>query len=181
MANAPTKFERQRAANILGAFALALTDKVSAAVKTAGLSNDTASAAVVQIGFEPGISIERLRNCLALSHSATVRLIDSLQAENLVSRERNAAVDSRVAVLKLTPKGKAQMRATLAARAEITEPIVQRLSAAEMSALLAILDKALPCIVEEGSDSDVVCRLCDLDSCPQDRCPVCPLGAATAG
>lgn len=178
MASPLSKKERERAANILGAFALALTDKVSTAVKAAGLSNDMASAAVIQIGFEPGISIERLRNSLGLSHSATVRLIDGLQAEGLVSRERNSALDSRVAVLMLTPKGKAQMRTTLAARAEITEPILRRMSSEEITALLAFLDKALPCVVEEGHDTDVVCRLCDIDACPQDRCPVCPQGAA---
>lgn len=166
------KAERKRTANILGAFALALTDKVTAAVHATGQSNDLASAALVQIGFEPGMSIEHLRSCLGLSHSATVRLIDGLQAKDLVSRSRNPALDSRVAALALTPSGRTAMRETLAARANIVDGIVGELSHEELAVLTRILEKSFPQIVEPGADEDVVCRLCDLDTCPQDKCPV---------
>lgn len=164
--------DRRRTANILGAFALALTDKMTAAVRDAAGHGDMASAAIVQIGSEPGLSIERLRLCLALSHSATVRLVDAIQAAGLVTRERNSARDSRVAILTLTPAGRAHMRAILAARSAIIEPVLARLSAGELSALVAILEKATPAVVASGPDQDVVCRLCDLHACPQHRCPV---------
>lgn len=173
MSEAAMSRERRRASNILGAFALGLTDKISATVRTAGQANDMASAALIQVGFEPGISIERLRNCLGLSHSATVRLIDGLETGGLVQRTRNPAVDSRVAVLMLTRAGKAQMRATLGARAQVTDPILARLSGSEVTTLLAILGKAFPEIVASERESDIVCRLCDLEACPQDRCPAC--------
>lgn len=171
------KAERKRVANVLGAFALALTDKMNAAVRDAGNCSDMASAAIIQIGFEPGLSIERLRSCLGLSHSATVRVVDQLQAEGLAKRERNPQGDSRVALLTLTVKGEAQMRETLAARDQIVEPILARLSSQEATSLLAILEKAMPAVVEPGADQDVVCRLCDLNACPQDTCPVLQCGA----
>ena len=84
------KSERKRAANVLAAFALALTDKVSASIRDAAGRSDMASAALIQIGFEPGMSIERLRLAVGLSHSAMVRVIDHLQADGLVKRERGS-------------------------------------------------------------------------------------------
>lgn len=170
----PLTHDRRRAANVLGAFALALTDKIEVAIREVGDCSDMTSAAIIQIGFEPGMSIERLRGCLGLSHSATVRLIDGIERDGLVARSRNPAVDSRVAVLALTSAGEALMKKTLAARATVTEPILARLSASEVTTLMAILDKALPHVVVPGADEDIVCRLCDIGVCPQDACPVCP-------
>lgn len=166
------KEERTRAANILGAFALALTDKMTAAVRAASDCSEMASAALVQIGCEPNISIERLRHCLALSHSATVRLVDGIEAAGLVRRQRGVDGDSRVASLTLTGAGQARVRRMLDARAAIVDGIVGALSREELVTVLDVMARTFPSIVESGADQDVVCRLCDLATCPQDECPV---------
>lgn len=171
------KSDRNRAANVLAAFALALTDKVSTAIRDDAGRSDMSSAALIQIGFEPGMSIERLRLAVGLSHSAMVRVIDQLQADGLVTRERSSTGDSRVASLSLTRAGDVQMRSALAARARVTEPALQPLTVQECQTLLNLLEKALPALVKTQVDQEVVCRLCDLDACPQDCCPVgaCPI------
>lgn len=167
------KTDRQRTANILGAFALGLTDKIAVALHDVGNRSETTSAAVIQIGAEPGLSIESLRNCLALSHSATVRLVDGLQVQGLVQRQRDKDGDSRVAILSLTHEGEAQMRKALAAREEVIDRTLAHLTDDELHSLTAILERVMPKVVSSRVDQDVVCRLCDLQSCPQDRCPVC--------
>ncbi|MFD1702800.1 MarR family winged helix-turn-helix transcriptional regulator [Methylopila henanensis] len=161
-----------RAANILAAFALALTDKVGDAMReTAEGRSPAAMAALIQIGFEPGLSIERLRACIALSHSATVRVADQLEAAGLIERRRGAAKDARVAALALTPAGEAAMRQSLAARQEVSARLLGLLTPREVETFLGLVERMLPAAVGPGADSDVVCRLCDLEACPQDRCP----------
>lgn len=166
------KSERKRAANVLAAFALALTDKVSGSIRDAAGRSDMASAALIQIGFEPGMSIERLRLAVGLSHSAMVRVIDQLQADGLVKRERDPAGDSRVALLSLTRSGEAQMRDALAARERVTEPAVEKLSLQECQTLLNLLQKALPALIKTEVEQEIACRFCDLGACPQDTCPI---------
>lgn len=170
------KSERKRAANVLAAFALALTDKVGAAIREDAGRSDMASAALIQIGFEPGMSIERLRLAVGLSHSAMVRVIDQLQADGLVNRERDPAGDSRVALLSLTRTGEAQMCDALAARERVTEPALDHLSLQECQLLLKLLEKALPALIKTKVEQEVACRFCDLNACPQD---VCPIGACS--
>lgn len=168
----PRMSDIDRTANILAAFALALNDKVESAMRASGGGRSAAAtAALIQIGSDPGLSIETLRGCLDLSHSATVRIVDQLEAAGLVERRRGAAKDSRVAALALTEAGLGEMRRSLQARRDVAQGLIGKLDAEETAALRAIVEKALPRIVASKADSDVVCRFCDLDACPQDRCP----------
>lgn len=165
--------DRARTANILAAFALAMTDKIDSAMRGAASGRGgMASAALVQIASDPGLSIERLRTSIGLSHSATVRIVDQLEAAALVVRSRSAAGDSRVAELHLTPRGEDEANAGLAARRAVLDRALQRLGPPDVEALSRLVEKAMGAVVELGADQDVVCRLCDLSACPQERCPV---------
>jgi MarR family transcriptional regulator, negative regulator of the multidrug operon emrRAB len=62
-----------------------------------------AGAAIIVLGYAPGLSVEILRKVLGLSHPRTVRLIDRLEADGLA--ERREAIDGRAVALHLTPKG----------------------------------------------------------------------------
>ncbi|MEZ5841477.1 MAG: MarR family transcriptional regulator [Hyphomicrobiales bacterium] len=164
--------EKRRLANVLATFALALSDRVGEAIRDVAGRGPQATAALIQIGFDPGLSIEALRTLIGLSHSATVRAIDGLVAEGLVRRERGLTGDSRVAALTLTKAGEAEMQKALDARAGVTGAVIDALAPGELAALNAILEKAVPAVVEFGTHQDVVCRLCDMGACPQDICPV---------
>jgi MarR family transcriptional regulator, negative regulator of the multidrug operon emrRAB len=174
--------EKKRLANVLAAFALALTDKVNDAIRDNGGRSGMSSATLIQIGFNPGLSIERLRSLIGLTHSATVRVIDQLAGEGMVRRERNTEGDTRVASLVLTDKGVTEMQTALVSRSLVAEPVVECFTALEMDSLASMLEKAIPNVVGFGANQDVVCRLCDMRACPQDRCPVntCVIDAAKA-
>jgi len=164
--------ELSRIANILPAFALALCDKIGEAMRMDSGRSPMAIASLVQLRTEPGLSTDRLRSMIGLSHSATVRIIDQLEREGLVSRRRQATGDARVSTLDLTDAGLAEAEHILAARKRIALGIVETLSRAEIGALESIISKTVGLVVRSGLDQDVVCRLCDLNECPQDRCPV---------
>ena len=166
------KPDRKRAANILAAFALALTDKVEHGLSAVGGRSAMSSAALIQIGFAPGVSIETLRTVIGLSHSATVRVVDQLERDGLAKRVRGAVKDSRVAALSLTDEGERAMRRELASRGAVTERLIERLSDGEIETMLGLLAKAAPALVATEVEEEIACRLCDLSVCPQDSCPI---------
>ena len=94
--------EELRLENIVGAMSLAMVDKMEQAFAAETGRGPSAVAALMQIGVEPGLSIERLRRIIALSHSASVRLVDQLVAEGLVRREISTGSDKRARALYLT-------------------------------------------------------------------------------
>ena len=168
-----------RLMNIAAAFALALTDKVNAAIKETGGHNPTTAAALIQIGFNSSLSIDRLRSIIGLSHSAAVRVVDQLQKDGLVERARllkHEKGDSRVAHLALTQAGRAEMERILAARRHIAAPIFAGLDDGQRAALAALIEQMLPEVIASRAEEDATCRLCDERVCPQDRCPAvyCP-------
>jgi DNA-binding MarR family transcriptional regulator len=118
------------------------------------------------------MSIERLRRVIALSHSATVRLVDQLVAEGLLRREASAGPDKRARSLYLTADGLSLLDTAKAARQTIAEAALERLSAEERQVLGGIIEKMFPALVAPGDDSEVVCRFCDEKVCPIERCPV---------
>ena len=164
--------EELRLANIVGALSLAMVDKMEQAYATQTRRGPSAVAAITQIGLEPGLSIERLRRIIALSHSAAVRLIDQLAAEGLVRRESSGGSDKRARALTLTATGEKLFKSALAARRGVTQAALARLSPDERRLLEGIAEKMFPALVGPGDDSDVVCRLCDASVCPMERCPV---------
>jgi DNA-binding MarR family transcriptional regulator len=166
------KSEERRLENIWGAVSLATVDKMEQAFATATGRGPSAVAAITQIGAAPGMSIERLRRVIALSHSATVRLVDQLVADGLISREAFAGSDKRARSLYLTPDGAALLETAMAARRNIAVAALDRLSAEERQALTGIVEKMFPALVAPGDDSEVVCRFCDDKACPIERCPV---------
>ena len=99
-----------RLSNLLGAWALAVSDRVGAAAAAAAGRGGQAPAALVALHqFAGGSTIEELRQVLGLSHSAAVRLIDSLVADGHVARHQ-AADDRRSVALILTASGRTTAR-----------------------------------------------------------------------
>ena len=87
-------------------------------------SGETA-AAIVVLGYAPGLSVELLRQVLDLSHPGTVRLINRLEEEGLV--ERRKAADGRAVALHLTRKGGALRKKLIDRRLDTLEMAKHRI------------------------------------------------------
>ncbi len=126
-----------------------------------------------------GLSIGQVRAALDLTHPGAVRVVDRLQAAGLVSR--GPGVDGRRVALLLTSDGEvayqAQRRARVGALGRYAAVLRSELagSGVDVEALLERLVAVVPRTVEEG---DHLCRLCDEQACPQDRCPVTITGTS---
>jgi hypothetical protein len=84
-ASSPPGFDRT--ANLLGAVALALTDRTAEAFANAGSGSESGAAALSALHhFLHDPSIDRVRQVLGLTHSGTVRLVDRLALASTVAR-----------------------------------------------------------------------------------------------
>ena len=159
-----------RQANLLAAVSLALADRMRADVEHRAGRGGQAPAALAILVQQEGLSLEGLRAQLDVSQSATVRLVDCLVADGFL--ERRPGPDARTRALVLTRSGRARANRVLGARRAVMDEALATLSAAERTALERMLEKLPAALVPDRATADVVCRLCDLGSCPQSSCPV---------
>jgi len=160
-------------ANVLGALALALADRLAAASPPEA-SGSAAQALVRLHGRGAGGAIDALAGVLGLSHSGTVRVVDRLQAEGLLERRRGA--DQRSAALHLTPRGRRAARRILANRAAAMESVLSLLTADQQAEMCRLAGRILEQLGEVPGAEPRLCRLCDLEACGRTRgaCPVAP-------
>lgn len=164
--------EKLRFENIFGAMSLALVDKLERAYEADIGLGPSSVAALIQIGAGSGLTIETLRRIIGLSHSASVRLIDQLEAAGLVLRSEPVDGDRRAKALKLTEAGRALYGRCKEARRGVTERAFAVLDPDEMQLFGRLAEKVLPALVNLGADQDVVCRVCDESVCVRARCPI---------
>jgi DNA-binding MarR family transcriptional regulator len=160
-------------ANVLGALALVLADRLEEAARRAG--GASAAAALVSLyGTRAGARIDALARVAGLSHSGAVRLVDRLVADGLVERRRGA--DQRSAALHLTPAGRRAARRVLAERAAVMHSVLALLTGDQQAVLTGIAHQALAQLGVEPEAEGRLCRLCDLEACGRSRgrCPVAP-------
>ena len=158
-----------RAANLLGATALAVGDLLREATERGAAHGATAPAALVSLANYPGQTIDELRRVVGLSHSGAVRLVDRLAADGLVARR--PATDARAVALELTPAGRQAARRALGER---QAAIVALLAAdEERDRLVGALEKLLARLTSDEASKRRLCRLCDEAACLEDAsCPV---------
>ncbi|MEV0716714.1 MarR family transcriptional regulator [Asanoa sp. NPDC050611] len=169
-------------ANLLGAFAMAVADRTTAAVAAAGEPNPTAAAALsALLHFLDRPTIDQLRRVLGLTPSGAVRLVDRLAEAGLVTRGPGA--DGRSRAVSLTPSGRAAAERVSAARAGALRAALSGLSAAERSTLDGLLGRVMGGIVAEKEGGAWLCRLCDLTACGRDtgQCPTANAAAVKYG
>ena len=154
--------------NLLGALSLAVMDRIEqGAREVIGRGGETPAALVV-IGYGQGMTNEKLRRILGLSHSGTVRLVDRLVSDQLV--ERRPGTDGREVALYLTAKGTAIRKDLLASRISAVASLLDVLSPAETKRLGTLIHELLARQDTTEMDRFTICRMCD------DRvCPNCPL------
>jgi MarR family transcriptional repressor of emrRAB len=167
-----------RAANLLGAHALVVADRMRDA---AGMELSSAAVLSALETFADGASIDGLRRVLGLSHSGGVRIVKRLEAEGLVAREPDPA-DRRAVRLHLTEAGAREARRLLAARQAALTPLLAGLGERESAALERLLERLLAGALGEPADANRICRLCEPDVCGHPtRCPVTRAAVAAGG
>ena len=181
-----------RLANLLGAWALAASDRMTAAAATAAGRGGQAPAALVALHqFAGGGTIEELRGVLGLTHSAAVRLIDGLVADGHVTREPGRR-DARSVALRLTPSGRATARRILRARGEAVRSMLGGLDEVERRSLTTLAERLAGDVtalrLDERRRGELpaggwLCRLCDFEACGrrEGRCPAAARAAITRG
>jgi MarR family transcriptional regulator, negative regulator of the multidrug operon emrRAB len=160
----------ERTSNLLGALALSVMDAFNTVVAASAGSGGETPAALVTLGADPGVSINQLRQILNLSHPGTVRLIDRLEKEGLV--ERRSGADGRTLALFLTDAGSERRKAILSERQQQLQIAINSLTPNERQQLTALLEKMLAAMTTNELQAFTICRLCEEEVCPGDRCPV---------
>jgi MarR family transcriptional repressor of emrRAB len=159
-------------ANVLGALALVLHDRMSQAVAEAAGHPETGAAALSMLNSfvaEPRVGL--LHQILGLTPSGAVRLVDRLEADGHVSRGPGS--DGRATTIRLTPAGRRTARRVAEARAAVLEDALSALSNEQRETLDGLLSLVLAGLVRSKEGGRWTCRLCDAEACGHDRgrCP----------
>lgn len=162
-----------RDANILGALALAVAERIDTATREAAAHGGSAPAALAALAtFLDGSSIDTLRKPLGLTHSAAVRLVDRLAEAGLVRREPGD--DARSVAVFLTPAGRRAAGQIQESRMRALAEVLVPLSRSERERLTELHERLLGGLTGGRSDARHICRLCDSHACGhhEGRCPV---------
>jgi len=157
-----------RTTNLLGAAALAITDRLREEMQAMLNRTGETAAALIVLGYAPGLSVEILRQVLDLSHPGTVRLIDRIEEDGLV--ERRKAPDGRAVALHLTRKGSKLRQKLMDRRLDTLEASLKGLTSDERLVLGELLAKVLMNLPETEMAKHRICRLCAVRVC--DECPI---------
>jgi DNA-binding MarR family transcriptional regulator len=159
--------------NVLGALALALTDRMSEAVTAAAGVSETGAIALSALHhYLDGASLDLLGRVLGLTPSGAVRLVDRLVEAGHVRRTRGA--DARSTSVRLTAAGRRAARRVSAARASVLVDALAPLAPEQRRQLEALAGRMLAGLVRAPGATRWTCRLCDTGSCdrPEARCPL---------
>jgi DNA-binding MarR family transcriptional regulator len=152
-----------RLENLLGAFALALTDRLlDAGPASAGSASERAALVTLHAHAERPVSW--LGQVLGLTSSGGTRLVDRLVARGWVTRAPGGR-DARSRQLTLSAAGRDQARAVLYARAEAMAGAVRGLSEADRAEFERLLGLVVRGLAADVSEALRVCRLCDRGAC----------------
>lgn len=160
-----------RAANLLGALALAVSDEIREAAHQADGLATSEPAALVTLAHYPGQSVGALARTLSLTHSGAVRLADRLVAAGLARRVNTGP--GRTLALLLTESGQLAASRVLARRQAAVERLLDGLRPEEVAALERLAGRLLTGLTTDRASAYRLCRLCDEPLCARrSRCPV---------
>ncbi len=168
-----------RLRNLLGAQALALSDRLTAAEggPAAGLSASE-RAALVTLFAHPDRPVSWLGEVLGLTSSGVTRLVDRLASSGWVTRD--VGTDARSRRVRLTRAGRDRARAVLRARDAAMADALAPLSAKDRAELERLLGLVIGGLTADRVPALRVCRLCDRAACASEG-RACPLEHTAAG
>ena len=165
-----------RAANLLGALALAISDRATDAVSAAAGRSDSAAAALsALLHFLDRPTIDRLRQVLGLTSSGTVRLVDRLEESGYVHRVPGE--DGRSTAVVLTEAGVVAAEQVSVARTAVLLRSLSVLSDTERATFEHLVGKVLTGMIRGPGATRWTCRLCDIGVC-RGAPGGCPVGNA---
>jgi DNA-binding MarR family transcriptional regulator len=146
--------------NKLAALALAITDATLA--ETDDLA-PTAVAALITIRDREPMSIGEIAHVVGLSHSAAVRLVDRLEKDWLVRRQRRIG---REVMVEITARGRRRAQQLQENRMKAVADFLSGLKPDQQFGLNELIDR----IILERANGDTMivgqfCRMCDRNGC----------------
>src|SRR3712207_4553113 len=162
----------ERLTNLVGAFALAVADRVAAATEAACGAGGAAAAVLVHLHRRPETSVSDLAAVVGVGGSGGVRLVDRLATQGLVTRVPSPT-DRRTVLLRLTATGTETARRVLDAREDAVRRTVAALDEEQRSALERLLPDLVSALPSSWTEVLRTCRLRDVAACRQS--PGCPL------
>ena len=167
-----TQSSNDRDINLIGAFAVAVADRMSDAIDREGGLGSTSAAALLLVHHGHVRRIDDLCAPLALTQAGVVRLADRLVAAGLARRVVATDGDRRTVALALTRGGTVRARALMRARERAIAELLAGLAPAQVATLGAISDQVLAAMAREDAAPGRLCRYCDEGACDLSRCPV---------
>lgn len=159
-------------ANVLGALALALTDRMLAKVEDELGFGGIAAGVLVQIDGGQCITVEALARELRVAQPSITRTVQLLHTKRLI--QKCPGSDRRSFKLRLTPRGRTKVKRVLEQRADVLEAALERLPQSRRASFAQALEIILENLNQAKQSPHRVCRLCDFDSCgdAEEDCPV---------
>jgi DNA-binding MarR family transcriptional regulator len=177
-----------RLANLVGALALALGERIRAATEDATDHPAGGPALLVALdGRGRGASVDEVRQVVGLSPSGAVRLVDRLARAGLVVRRPGP--DRRTRSVELTDAGRDAAARARSARAAALSEVLGALTAAQRAELTPLVEDLVAALTRQRLDQRArgevpsdgwLCRLCDVDACGR-RDGRCPAASVVSG
>lgn len=165
---------QDRAANLLGALAVGLNDRILAALE-ASLELPANSVAVLfAVDARPGLSIEEIRAPLGLTQTTAARLVAGLVSQGLMLREVHRG-DARSVSLRTSELGRRRVLRAKIARSQLTRGLVERVPWFWIPRLVRMAERLLEALAKHPGTSDQICRFCNRAVCRVDSTAPCPV------
>jgi DNA-binding MarR family transcriptional regulator len=164
----------EHSANVLGALALVVHDRMSEAVSAAAGQPENGAAALsllAQFMERPRVGL--LHQALGLTPSGAVRMLDKLEAAGWVRRGPGA--DGRSTSVRLTASGRRVAGRVAAARAAVLDDALSILSDEERDVFAELVGRLLVGLMRDPGATRWMCRLCDARACGH-AAGACPVG-----
>jgi len=168
-----------RVAQLLGALAVALNDRMLEAMTSSVGLSPPAIAALQWIHRAPGVRASDLTRALGIGHQGVGHLLSRLAGRGLLLRERDPR-DGRAERLRVSERGARQALLAARARAHVARSLVDRLPFVLRPRLARIAELLLEALSEESRTALHACRFCDWALCRMDPTAPCPVVLAAA-
>ena len=170
----PAWANTERVANLLGAVALAVTDRLQGVLCAASGCSIQGVAALQWIERFPGIRPGDLARVLDIGGPAVSGLVSRLRKEGLILVTR-ARRDQREMALRLSELGERHVRLTSQARTRSLESLIELLPVVLWPRLVKVCERLLAMLPESPRHALATCRHCNWSVCrtdPEVPCPV---------
>jgi MarR family transcriptional regulator, negative regulator of the multidrug operon emrRAB len=107
---------------------------------------------------------------LSLSHSWTVRVVEKLQSAGLINKKTGS--DKRAVALFVTEQGRRKVQGIVRARRRCLDEVLGVLPVRDQKQFTSMLERMLAFMPDGVDSGEAICKLCEVDVCPQNRCPV---------